>query len=745
MYTSTNNPERRFKKRDLVKTMSLVVIGLLLSPIIVYGQTAPLMDSLWYQDPLLIAEPPPSGTPTDTIVPGWWWRDTSNQNAIVDFYDEIYLQIPHVETVTTGVYCVKGVGVSNVVALVGSDEWVLIDSTDSPQRMQLALLLLRPYIGTRRLAAIIFTGETSDHYAGSYVVAPLYSVPVYASNDFFTAMAEKSQIASLQFTRILQTEGSMLPSGPDDRLGTSMTVGKFPFQYPSIFVSTTTTVSLAGFDITLIPVDAPSQAGLMVWLPDQEILMVGDAIEPNFPDISPLNGPAVVPEEWVNTLDTILSLSPLEIVPHHGPVITSEEEATRITMIFRDAIQYIHDKTIYYMNWGYTPEEIASMITLPSPLSEEQYLQDYMSDMSMAVKGIYQLHAGWFNGEPIELASTLTQGVQAQLMVELAGGVENMMQIALDAELNANDQASAEKALLYSWALYETAPANKTAQIYGQSLKKAAYMQASQETRNYYLSVAARVMSSVMDTEAPTVEITSPMDGGVYSSDELPELCYVVSDDLYPDPVVEVDGWSTELGTHTVTVTATDAFDKVTPASVTYTIVESGSDLTPPEITITSPEDGASYLAGNVPELSYTVTDNLDPDPVVEATGWSDEAGAHTVTVTATDASGNSASASVTYTVWQVTGPSSPLSGNSNTYKAGRTIPVKFQIVDGENLLLTATGSVSIGSASAAFRWDAVAQQYVANVKIGSASTDVPVIIEITGLGSYTLCTITIR
>jgi hypothetical protein len=74
-------------------------------------------------------------------------------------------------------------------------------------------------------------------------------------------------------------------------------------------------------------------------------------------------------------------------------------------------------------------------------------------------------------------------------------------------------------------------------------------------------------------------------------------------------------------------------------------------DNTDPVVNITAPVDGVFYAVGSVPGLEYTVDDNLDPNPVVDDTGYSTDPGEHTVTVTATDCAGNVGLDSVTYYV----------------------------------------------------------------------------------------------
>jgi hypothetical protein len=288
----------------------------------------------------------------------------------------------------------------------------------------------------------------------------------------------------------------------------------------------------------------------------------------------------------------------------------------------------------------------------------------------------------------------------------------------------------------------------KAAQIYAQALKKCAYMENSNQIRNYYLTTAAAVLGSVEDLAPPEVTVTAPVDGVSYVTGEVPEPAYTVTDDLLPDPTVEVTGWSDEVGEHTMTVTATDASGKVGSASVTYTVYDDNVDSTPPEVTIVAPMDGGVYLAGNVPDVEYIVTDDTDPEPEVQVSDWSSEMGVHTVTVSATDSSGNTGSASATYTVLGVIGPLPPLQSNGkgkSDYKAGSTIAVKFQLTDGTSLITTATGTVSIGSASASFRWDEAAQQYIARVKTVSPGTDVAVVLVVEGAGSAILTTIVLR
>lgn len=83
-----------------------------------------------------------------------------------------------------------------------------------------------------------------------------------------------------------------------------------------------------------------------------------------------------------------------------------------------------------------------------------------------------------------------------------------------------------------------------------------------------------------------------------------------------------------------------------------------------PIITITAPVEGTHYRSTTLPELSYSVTDNIDTNPTISVSGWFTDEGTHTVTVNATDSAGNIGSASVIYIV-DNTPPVITLNGDS--------------------------------------------------------------------------------
>lgn len=169
---------------------------------------------------------------------------------------------------------------------------------------------------------------------------------------------------------------------------------------------------------------------------------------------------------------------------------------------------------------------------------------------------------------------------------------------------------------------------------------------------------------TVVDTLAPALQ-NMPADitlegnavGGVTYSFTAPTAADIVD----ANPSVTCDDPETgfyPLGTTTVTCTATDASGNFSSASFDVTV----EDTTPPalvnmpvDVTIEGNTTGGAYYAYTDP----TATDIVDPNPTVSCAPDSGffALGTTTVTCTATDASGNSRSASFKVTVVDTTPP----------------------------------------------------------------------------------------
>jgi hypothetical protein len=115
------------------------------------------------------------------------------------------------------------------------------------------------------------------------------------------------------------------------------------------------------------------------------------------------------------------------------------------------------------------------------------------------------------------------------------------------------------------------------------------------------------------------------------------------------------------------------------------------------------PNAGGEYFFGDTPDKpTCTANDNVSGFASCEVTGYSTAVGSHTMTATAKDNAGRTATETRSYTVkaWTTKGFYQPVDMGDvlNTVKNGSTVPVKFELFKGTNEL-TSTSAVSSISA----------------------------------------------
>jgi hypothetical protein len=139
-------------------------------------------------------------------------------------------------------------------------------------------------------------------------------------------------------------------------------------------------------------------------------------------------------------------------------------------------------------------------------------------------------------------------------------------------------------------------------------------------------------------------------------------------------------------GPQLVSCSVTDSAGETASDSFSVTVV----DTTPPAVTLAGgPVNGGSYYFGTPLDApSCTATDVVDGAVGCDLTGYSSMVGEHTVTGSATDRSGNTATefgASYSVLPWTLNGFFRPvdISAGLTVAKSGSTVPLKFEVFAG--------------------------------------------------------------
>ncbi|WP_079506043.1 PxKF domain-containing protein [Mesobacillus jeotgali] len=241
-----------------------------------------------------------------------------------------------------------------------------------------------------------------------------------------------------------------------------------------------------------------------------------------------------------------------------------------------------------------------------------------------------------------------------------------------------------------------------------------------------------------LDKTAPTITgkaTTEPNENGWYNRDVIVKFeadDYLSGVEKYTQPVT----LSTEGENQSATGTATDFAGNSSSISVNGIKI----DKTEPEISL--PAKGTFKLNEKV---SWSASDSLSGVENTSGTIDTSKPGTHIVELTATDNAGNIETQEFTYTVeYNFGGVLQPINSNgSSIFKAGSTVPVKFQLTDfsgayvssanasisiakvNESVQGTVTESIVTSTANTGneFRYDPAANQYIYNLSTKGLST----------------------
>jgi len=430
-------------------------------------------------------------------------QDTPAESLLRSRNAEFTREIVHV---SDSVYTAVGYSPANVSMIVGRDGTILVDTGMTPQHSDAIAAAFRE-ISNLPLAGIIYTHGHGDHTGGAQSFIQGAQPEIWARDNFGS---EDRPLAAAGLT-VQQQRGTsqagfalpdtlrinngiappMRPGRPNAFANAAGSDGSALDTSPNrTFSGARQTLTLAGISLELVAAPGETDDQLYVWFPAEEVLFAGDNYYKSFPNLYAIRGtPYRDVLAWSQSLDAMLTENAVAVVPGHTLPVIGRENTRQALQNFRDAIRFVHDKTVEGMNLGMTPDELVDYVQLPDRLLADQDLGEYYGRVAWAVRSIFNGYLGWYDGNPSNL-SPLSPREEAEKIAALAGGQAALLDSARQSLANGEAQWAAQLCD-YLLALDENAADAKL--VKADALTVLARDSVNALGRNYYLTVAQQL------------------------------------------------------------------------------------------------------------------------------------------------------------------------------------------------------------------------------------------------------------
>ena len=423
--------------------------------------------------------------------------------------------------VANGVYMAIGYGIANSILLEGSDGVIVVDTMESVESAQDVLAEFRK-ITDKPIKALVYTHSHPDHIGGASVFAGGADIPIYGHDTLAEQMDRTAtELRPIITARSMRMYGAQLTPEQRPNLGVGPFIAlrdgsSIGVLRPTRVFRDTLEDTVAGIRFQLVhaPGETPDQ--LFMWLPDRKILLPGDNVYKAFPNLYTIRGTGYrSPKLWANSIDKMRALNAELMVPSHTRALAGKAEIAAMLTDYRDAIRYVYDQSVRYLNQGLMPDEIAQRVRLPAHLAASPYLQEFYGKPSWSAKTVFDGALGWFDGDPAHL-QPLAPDDEARRMVELAGG-EATLNERIAAAAQAGDTQWALQLAGYALRANPENTAAREARV--AALRRLGEDETNPPARNYYLMSAGQLSGEYKNVEEvvkPTPEMLRQMPLALY-------------------------------------------------------------------------------------------------------------------------------------------------------------------------------------------------------------------------------------
>ncbi len=361
--------------------------------------------------------------------------------SLMDLSELKKAMTPKVERISEDIFLASGFALGSVQMVITDEGLVIIDTTESEEAAREIFEKFRE-ITDQPVRYVIYTHGHLDHVCGTPVFME-EGTEVVATRDLVRFMERDfKELHDFHVRSRKNQSGSLAPEYSRKLPMKSMFRGVSGFDnlvWPTITFDREYSFVLGGKTFELFHTSGETPDHLMVWIPEERALFCGDLYYASFPNLStPMLEPRPV-KGWAESLDRMIALEPVHLIPGHTPAVAGVNEVRRVLTHYRTAIRSVYEQTVECINQGETVEQAVRSVRVPEDLAGLPYLRELYGRVDWSVRGIYRGLTGWYDGRGTGLAP-LPPGHHAREMVALAGGADKILARAIELQKNGEHQ-----------------------------------------------------------------------------------------------------------------------------------------------------------------------------------------------------------------------------------------------------------------------------------------------------------------
>jgi len=348
---------------------------------------------------------------------------------------------------------VPGGWIGNSTIIEGDDGLIVYDTSVNLEAGAFIAKEIRK-ISDKPIKAIFYSHHHTDHYNGtSALVTPEQvadgSVKIYAWDNFEEEIAnEFGAILPRQLMGVFYYGPDLLP--PEEKhyhgcCAPRVLGGKSGYIPPTDTFSEDTELTIAGVRMEVFYTGGEAISEFGLYLPDFDMVLIADEFFYALANIHSIRGSKPrLPENYMKALDTVREIKPEWLLGSHIMPIQGRDDIQRYVTTSHDAIQYLWDQGIRYINKGYTPAELQQQFReLPPYLDIAPYTRPMYGTPWIIAPELYTGWVSWFGGDATDLSPT-EPVTKARRYVEMMGGRDKVLATAKQAFADGDGQFAAE-------------------------------------------------------------------------------------------------------------------------------------------------------------------------------------------------------------------------------------------------------------------------------------------------------------